>query len=179
MCVDCVLRSVCVCGMWSLCTFICLIFSVKKHKAWCFGSPRNATEIDGIHTLCILPSQPPTPPFKLPAPQAPPPQHTSTTSLTHTHTPTSVSLSLVISCGQNQNKTVNNGRIWKAAEKAGRSSLSSMLWNGWISGCRRMKQKPSGRNTPAGICVFSLCLYDILGFSHYAAENTHTHTNTL
>lgn len=90
----------CVCVRVCFCVHSSVWSSVLKHKEarYC-SSPRDATEIDGIHTLCILP---PPPPFKLPAP--PIPLHTQThyhhfLTDSHTHTPTSLFLSLIISCG--------------------------------------------------------------------------------
>lgn len=100
----------CVCTVYSgLYIFECVDSSVwssvLKHKEarYC-SSPRDAAEIDGIHTLCV-PPPPPPPPFKLPAPPSRSPYTNTlpspplTSSPTHTHTPTSLFLSLIISCG--------------------------------------------------------------------------------
>lgn len=60
---------------------------------------------------------------------------------------------------------------WITAEKTGRYSLSRLLWNGWISGQCEIKQKPvlsfetktkKHRTSPAGMCVFSQCLWSCL-----------------
>lgn len=90
-----------------LCGCICLIFDVKTQRsAVLYSSPRDATEIDGIHALCI---PPPPPPFN-PPPPSPNPPYTQTHIHHHHLLPRrlahtlplpflSLSLSLIISCG--------------------------------------------------------------------------------
>lgn len=158
--------SACVCARACVCVFISLIFGVRKHKEsrYC-SSPRDTTEIDGIHTLCILP-----PPLKLPASPLPIPLHTNTLPplprrLTRTLPLPSFSFSLY-HVGTYQNKT--------RFKKTARYSLSNMLWNGWISGQCEIKPKTSAviwnKKGQRG-CMCSPCAHTVLyihEFSDYA-----------
>lgn len=120
------------CGVWRVCAlacahcgfvcaFICLIFGVEKKPQSSVlqqptGCSRNRWHSYAVHSSLTTTNTT----FK----QPPPKTHTdmilttTTFSLTHTHyrsPPSFLSLSLA-HVGANQNKIVNNGRIWKAAD---------------------------------------------------------------